>query len=213
MQLDCSFASGTILDLVILYPTHGSLVVGLQEQYSNKISSSMKALILRITCELQRKFNFEEQILTYVHIPKESRTKLDVKSRKCIFLGYGGNEFGYRLWDPVVRKTIRSQDVVFREDVMFKEGTEEEQKKDKLVVDVQVDGSSQDIHEVHPPLYDSDVGHDNNVDHEESTQSSESRHDSHESENNMSTPPAHDLRRSIRLHKPTQRKHSGLIKT
>nr|CAD1822672.1 unnamed protein product [Ananas comosus var. bracteatus] len=149
----------------------------------------------------------------YIHIPKESRTKLDVKSRKCVFLGYGGDELGYRLWDPVVRKTIRSRDVVFREDVMFKEGTEEEQKKDKLVVDVQVDGSSQDIHEVHPPLYDSDVGHDDNVDHEESTQSSESRHDSHESENDMSTPPAHDLRRSTRLHKPIQRKHSGLIET
>nr|CAD1837132.1 unnamed protein product [Ananas comosus var. bracteatus] len=80
---------------------------------------------------------------------------------------------------------------------MFKEGTEEEQKKDKLVVDVQVDSSSQSVHD--------DVGHDNNVDHEESTHSSESRHDSHESEDDMSTPPAHELRRSIRLHKPTQR--------
>ncbi|CAL8167682.1 unnamed protein product [Prunus armeniaca] len=42
--------------------------------------------------------------------------KLDAKSKECIFVGYGNEEFGYRLWDPIARKIIRSRDVVFFED-------------------------------------------------------------------------------------------------
>ncbi|KAI5338059.1 hypothetical protein L3X38_017330 [Prunus dulcis] len=52
----------------------------------------------------------------FVHIPKDERSKLDAKSKECIFMGYGNEEFGYRLWDPVARKIIRSRDVVFFED-------------------------------------------------------------------------------------------------
>ena len=39
--------------------------------------------------------------VAYVHIAKERRGKLDPKSRPCIFLGFGEDEFGYRLWDLV----------------------------------------------------------------------------------------------------------------
>ena len=52
----------------------------------------------------------------YVHIPKDEKSKLDDKAKKCIFLSYGHEEFGYRLWDPVARKLIRSRDVVFLKD-------------------------------------------------------------------------------------------------
>ncbi|KAJ4721959.1 Retrovirus-related Pol polyprotein from transposon TNT 1-94 [Melia azedarach] len=52
----------------------------------------------------------------FVHIPKDERSKLDVKTKQCIFLGYGQDEFGYRLYDPVNKKIIRSRDVVFMED-------------------------------------------------------------------------------------------------
>ena len=52
----------------------------------------------------------------YVHIPKDERSKLDDKCKPCIFLGYGHEEFGYRLYDPVEKKVIRSRDVVFLED-------------------------------------------------------------------------------------------------
>ncbi|CAL5342497.1 unnamed protein product [Camellia sinensis] len=52
----------------------------------------------------------------FVHIPKDERSKLDMKTRQCIFLGYGLDEFGYRLYDPVNKKLVRSQDVVFIED-------------------------------------------------------------------------------------------------
>ena len=39
------------------------------------------------------------------------RLKLDVKAKPCIFLGYGYEEFGYRLWDPLSKKIVRSRDV------------------------------------------------------------------------------------------------------
>ncbi|WP_443093614.1 hypothetical protein [Klebsiella pneumoniae] len=33
----------------------------------------------------------------FSHIDSENRTKLEAKSKKCVFFGYGINEFGYRL--------------------------------------------------------------------------------------------------------------------
>ena len=32
-------------------------------------------------------------------IEKEKRSKLDSKSTKYVFIGYGGDEYGYKLWD------------------------------------------------------------------------------------------------------------------
>ncbi|KAL4296424.1 hypothetical protein GQ457_12G004830 [Hibiscus cannabinus] len=53
----------------------------------------------------------------FVDVPKDERSKLDVKTRQCIFIGYGlDGEFGYRLYDPVQKKLVRSRDVVFIED-------------------------------------------------------------------------------------------------
>ncbi|KAK8498600.1 hypothetical protein V6N12_066970 [Hibiscus sabdariffa] len=47
----------------------------------------------------------------------DERSKLDSKTRQCIFIGYGlDGEFGYRLYDPVQKKLVRRQDVVFIED-------------------------------------------------------------------------------------------------
>eukprot|EP00253_Pinus_taeda_P018317 PITA_18317 len=51
----------------------------------------------------------------YVHVPKEKRTKLDTKSKKCIFIGYKDGLKGYKLWNQVTRKVVYSQDVVFKE--------------------------------------------------------------------------------------------------
>ncbi|MCO5563393.1 hypothetical protein L7F22_017034 [Adiantum nelumboides] len=57
----------------------------------------------------------------YVYVPKEQRNKLDLKSRKCIFIGYGNSgEMGYRLWNPESHKLVRSNDVVFLESTMYK---------------------------------------------------------------------------------------------
>jgi len=57
----------------------------------------------------------------FAHVPKELRKKLDPKSQKCIFMGYGETrEMGYHLWDPESKKIIRSHDVVFNEKLMHK---------------------------------------------------------------------------------------------
>ena len=55
----------------------------------------------------------------FVHIPKVDRSKLEMKSRQCVFIGYGHDEFGYRFYDPVERKLVRSRDVVFMEDCLL----------------------------------------------------------------------------------------------
>lgn len=57
----------------------------------------------------------------FVHVPKDERSKLDVKTRQCIFVGYGLDEFGYRCYDPVAKKLYRSRDVVFMEDQNIKD--------------------------------------------------------------------------------------------
>ena len=57
----------------------------------------------------------------FVHIPKDERSKLEMKSRQCVFIGYGQDEFGYRFYDPVGKKLLRSRDVVFIEDQTIKD--------------------------------------------------------------------------------------------
>ena len=57
--------------------------------------------------------------LAYVHIPNEERSKLDAKSRQCIFLGYHKGVKGFKLWDPKVNKVVISRDVVFDEKPML----------------------------------------------------------------------------------------------
>ncbi|KAL5752990.1 hypothetical protein ACOSQ2_023497 [Xanthoceras sorbifolium] len=59
--------------------------------------------------------------ISYVHIDSAKRSKLDAKSNKCVFVGYGGDEFGYRFWDYENRKIIRSRDVIFNENLMYKD--------------------------------------------------------------------------------------------
>jgi hypothetical protein len=52
----------------------------------------------------------------FFHIPRDERSKLDSKVKQCIFMGYGHEEFGYKFWDLVNKKIIRSKDVIFFED-------------------------------------------------------------------------------------------------
>ena len=51
----------------------------------------------------------------YALIPKNRRSKLDPKSRKLIFIGYGDGVKGYRLWNPTVHKIIINRAVIFNE--------------------------------------------------------------------------------------------------
>jgi len=51
----------------------------------------------------------------FAHVNKEHRQKLDDKAIPCKFVGYGDEEFGFRLWGPEKRRIIRSRDVLFHE--------------------------------------------------------------------------------------------------
>lgn len=50
-----------------------------------------------------------------MHISKDERTKSNVKNLQYVCLGYGHDEFGYRLYDLIQRKIVRSRDVAFFE--------------------------------------------------------------------------------------------------
>ncbi|KAK3005783.1 hypothetical protein RJ639_017384 [Escallonia herrerae] len=63
--------------------------------------------------------------IAYAHIDKEKRKKLDSKSQKCVFIGYGGYEYSYRLWDYEHNKVIRSRDVIFDESRLYKHRLQE----------------------------------------------------------------------------------------
>ena len=69
-----------------------------------------------------------------MHIDFTTRSKLDAKSKKCFFVGYGDIEFGYHLWDDQNRKIIRSKDVVFNEAILYKDrGSSFKAKKPKVI--------------------------------------------------------------------------------
>ena len=59
--------------------------------------------------------------VSYVHIDYDTHSKLDAKSKICFFIGYGDEKFGYRFWDEQNRKIIRSRNVIFNEQVMYKD--------------------------------------------------------------------------------------------
>jgi len=52
--------------------------------------------------------------ITYAHIPKAARSKLDDKAMKTIFIGY--KHGGYKLYNSMTKKVIVSRDVTFAED-------------------------------------------------------------------------------------------------
>ena len=68
----------------------------------------------------------------FIHIPKDERSKLNRKSKQCIFLNYAYEEFRYRLWDLVGKKIIRSKNIVFLEDQIIEDF--EKIKKPKSVI-------------------------------------------------------------------------------
>ena len=78
--------------------------------------------------------------VSYVHIDSDACSKLDAKSKICFFIGYNDKKFGYRFWDEQNRKIIRSRNVIFNKQVMYKDKsivmsnvTEIDQKKSKFV--------------------------------------------------------------------------------
>ena len=56
----------------------------------------------------------------YALTPKNQRSKLDPRSKKCNFVGYDDFMKGYRLWDPTAHEIGISRDVVFDESSLIK---------------------------------------------------------------------------------------------
>ncbi|GJZ57506.1 retrovirus-related pol polyprotein from transposon TNT 1-94 [Tanacetum coccineum] len=48
-----------------------------------------------------------------------ARDKLDAKSMKSTFIGYGSDEIGHHFWDLKGHKAVRSRDVTFNEDSLY----------------------------------------------------------------------------------------------
>ena len=56
----------------------------------------------------------------YALIPRNQRSKLDPKSKCCVFVGYDYSVKGDRLWDPSSQKIVISRDVTFDESSLLK---------------------------------------------------------------------------------------------
>jgi len=59
--------------------------------------------------------------ISYVHVELDRRSKLDLKSKGCIFIGYRTNEYDYWFSDSENRKILRYKNVVFNEKKLYKD--------------------------------------------------------------------------------------------
>ena len=50
---------------------------------------------------------------------KKIEENIEAKSKKCTFIRYMVDDFGYLLWDYENHKINRSRDIVFNENVMY----------------------------------------------------------------------------------------------
>ncbi|RDY03729.1 hypothetical protein CR513_12653, partial [Mucuna pruriens] len=117
-----------------------------------------RTLIERVRCMLSEarlpKHFWGEALYTTVHVINLSLVvALNIE---CIFIGYGHDEYGYRMYDPVEKKLVRSRDVQFMEDQTI----EDIDKVKKSTPEK--DNSLSEIDPVRMPIHDLDTA-DNNV--------------------------------------------------
>ena len=77
--------------------------------------------------------------VTYMHIPGETRKKLDPRSRKCILVGYdeSSSRKAYRVYDPEQKRTISSRDVIIDESAIGKGAGETGKGSDEMEITLQ----------------------------------------------------------------------------
>uniref|UniRef100_A0A803MX05 Retroviral polymerase SH3-like domain-containing protein n=1 Tax=Chenopodium quinoa TaxID=63459 RepID=A0A803MX05_CHEQI len=51
--------------------------------------------------------------VVYVHLPKRARNKLEPRAIKCVFIGYGVYQKGYRCYDPIQKRVYTTLDCEF----------------------------------------------------------------------------------------------------
>ena len=125
-----------------------------------------------------------------VHIPRDERSKLDSKTRQCIFIGFCHEEFRYRFCDLVNKKVIKSRDAVFLEDQTIADF--EKSEKPKSSSEELVDSGI-----IHPPMVP--------VDDNRGVQVDDTPPDNDElvDENPIEPPVEPQLRRSTRERQPS----------
>jgi hypothetical protein len=64
---------------------------------------------------------------------------------RSVFIGYGTDSYGYRMWDMEKQKTVRSMDVVFNESIMYKDRQVRENEMVKEPDFVEFEISSMDV--------------------------------------------------------------------
>jgi hypothetical protein len=129
-----------------------------------------------------------------VHIPRDERSKLDSKTKLCMYLSSPSEELGYGLWDPIKKKTVRSQDVVFIEDETIQDiGKPKKPKATTSTPQVDVDP-------VNPPLVPDDHGGDDDQGSTSTGHNQPSNEDDDDEgdDNPPDSPPLQKLRRSGR---------------
>jgi len=58
---------------------------------------------------------------SYILSNSNSRDKLDPQAKRCYFIGYGFDMYGYRFWDDQNKKIIKSRNVTFNENIFYKD--------------------------------------------------------------------------------------------
>ena len=132
----------------------------------------------------------------FAHVNKEHRQKLDDKVIPCIFVGYGDEEFGYRLCDPEKRRIIRSREVVFHEQETMSDFAIPETPKHYGKVDL-----THTTPHVRVTTEGGDPGEEPRVDGEPSIENCDDDEDVQDGEQS----PTSQLKRSNRDHQPSTR--------
>lgn len=57
--------------------------------------------------------------VAYVHVHSQQRSKLSHRAVKCVFVGYGSHQKGYRCYHPPTQKMYVTMDVTFNEDSAY----------------------------------------------------------------------------------------------
>ncbi|GJY24182.1 putative RNA-directed DNA polymerase [Tanacetum coccineum] len=96
---------------------------GVAERMNRTLNERAKSM--RLDAGLPKMF-WEDSVTTAAYLINRgpsvkyvARDKLDAKSAKCTFIGYGSDEMGYRFWDSKSHKVVRSRDVTFNEDSLY----------------------------------------------------------------------------------------------